>query len=109
MFSDVKSTHILSLSVPFFATSTWLASQVAILISRMKFAANNRLISSPIALRLGSEHCRMACCTGLTSLKTSSECSVNSLGTPGMSAGTHAKIFPVLTEEFDERAYLYDR
>ena len=77
----------------FLATRTGFAYQVAILISRMKFAANSQVISSPIALRLGSEYRRMACCTGLASLKTSSECSANSLGTPGMSAGTHAKIF----------------
>ena len=58
----------------------------------MNFAASNRVISSPITRRLGSEYRRMACCTGLASLKTSSACSANLQGIPGMSAGTHAKI-----------------
>ena len=77
----------------FLVTNTRFANQVAILISRMKFAASNRVTSSPIGLHHGSEYRRIACCTGLASLNTSSECSANSVGIPGMSAGAHAKIF----------------
>ena len=76
----------------FFGTSTVLASQVLSLISRMKSAASNLLISLPIASARGSDSLRMDYLTGLVSGKTLSACSANSLGTPGMSAGHQAKI-----------------
>src|SRR5664279_1603609 len=92
LFNEVKSMHMRRTSVFFFGTSTGLATQVACLISRMNLAARTRLISSPMAVCFGSENRRIDCLIGLASRYTSRECSANSLGMPGMSAGHQAKI-----------------
>src|SRR5664279_5646175 len=84
--------HMRRMLVFFFGTSTGLATQVACLISQMNLAARSRLISSPMAVRFGSENRRIDCLIGLASGYTSRECSANSLGMPSMSAGHQAKI-----------------
>ena len=76
----------------FFGTSTGLATQVAFLVSQMNLASSSLLTSSPMALRFGSEKWRNGCLIGLALGKIWRECSANSLGTPGMSAGHQAKI-----------------
>jgi spore coat protein U-like protein len=78
--------------VSFLGTITVLASHSLSLISLMKFASSSLLTSTPIASARGSDSRRMDCLTGLESGNTLSACSANSLGTPGMSAGHHAKI-----------------
>src|SRR5664279_5121335 len=85
--------HMRMMLVFFFGTSTGFATQVAFLISRMNLAARSRLISSPMALRFGSENRRIDCLIGLSSGYTLRECSANSLGMLGMSAGHQAKIY----------------
>jgi hypothetical protein len=45
-----------------------------------------------MASRLSSAKQRMCCHFGVALGSTLSECSINSLGTPGMSAGFHAKM-----------------
>src|SRR3954470_4297038 len=92
LFSDVKFTHIRRMSVSFFGTITVFASHSLYLISLMKSAASNLLISLPRASARGSDSLRMDFLTGLVSGKTLSACSANSLGTPGMSTGHQAKI-----------------
>ena len=89
----VKSTHMRRTSVFFFGTNTGLATHVAsVCNSLMNPASLSRLISDNIALRLGSEKCRKGCLIGLAIGSTLRGCSASSLGTPGMSAGHHAKI-----------------
>ena len=85
--------HTRKMFVFFFGTSTGFANQVEIFISRMKFAFRSRSISAPGANRSGSERRLVVCLTGFASLYTSSKCSANSLGIPGMSDGSHANIF----------------
>src|SRR5664279_5180922 len=92
LFNEVKSMHMRRMTVFFFGTSTGFATQVACFISRINLAARIRLISSPMALRFGSENRRINWLIGLASGYTSRECSANSLGMPGMSAGRQAKI-----------------
>ena len=84
--------HMQRMSVFFFRTSTGFANQVEILISRMKLALRSRSISAPTANRFGSESLRVVCLIGLEPGLICSECSANSLGIPGMSDGSHAKI-----------------
>src|SRR5664279_4792735 len=84
--------HMRRMLVFFFGMSTGFATQEACLISRINLAVRSRLISSPMALRFGSENRGIDCLIGLASGYTSTECSANSLGMPGMSAGHQAKI-----------------
>src|SRR3954464_6840682 len=93
MFVDrpVVDAHPQYVSV-FLGTRTGFAIQVAFFVSRMNCASNSRLISSPIALRLGSENRRNACFIGLVFGLMQSACSANSRGIPGMSAGHQTKI-----------------
>src|SRR5664279_4572186 len=84
--------HMRRMLVFFFGKSTGFATQVACLICRINLAARSRLISSPMALRFGLENRHIDCLIGLASGYTSRECSANSLGMPGMSAGHQAKI-----------------
>ena len=89
----VKSTHMRRTSVFFFGTNTGLATHVAsVYNSLMNPASLSRLISDNIALRLGSEKRRKGCLIGLANGSKLRGCSASSLGTPGMSAGHHAKI-----------------
>src|ERR1041384_5308926 len=81
-----------STSVSFLGTSTGLAIHVAFFVSRMNCASSNRLTSSPIALRLGSEKRLRACFTGFVFGLMCNACSANSRGIPGMSAGHQANI-----------------
>ena len=77
----------------FFGTSTGFATHVAsVCSSLMNFASLSRLISDSIALRFGSEKRRKGCRIGLARGSRLRGCSASSLGTPGMSAGHHAKI-----------------
>src|SRR6266567_6142977 len=81
-------------SVFFFGTKTGLATQVAsVCVSLINPASLSLFISANIALRFGSEKRRKGCFIGLARGSTFNECSASSLGTPGMSAGHHAKIF----------------
>src|SRR6266567_2768309 len=81
-------------SVFFFSTKTGFATQVAsVYISLINPASLSLLIPDSIALRFGSEKCLKGCMIGLANGSTLSECSASSLGTPGLSAGHHAKIF----------------
>ena len=90
----VKSTHMRRTFVFFFGTSTGLATHVASVCSSLiKPASLSRLISDSIALRFGSEKRRKGCLIGLAIGSKFRWCSASSLGTPGMSAGHHAKIF----------------
>ena len=50
------------------------------------------MISSPMAFLLSSVKRRSGCLTGLASGLTCNECSANSLGTPSMYLGDHAKM-----------------
>ena len=94
MLRHVKSTHMRRTIVCFFGTITGLATHVASVdISLMKPASLSRSISDNMALRLGSEKRRKGCFTGLARGSKLRWCSASSLGTPGMSAGHHAKIF----------------
>ena len=89
----VKSMHMRRTSVFFFGTSTGFATHVAsVCSSLMKFASLSRLISDSIVLRFGSEKRRKGCRIGLARGSRLRGCSASSLGTPGMSAGHHAKI-----------------
>src|SRR5664279_6289638 len=71
----------------FLRTRTGFVSQSGWYTSMMKPAASSRAISSPMALLLSSANRRRGCLTGFASGLTWSECSANSLGTPGMSLG----------------------
>ena len=78
----------------FFGTNTGFATHVAsVNISLIKPASLSRLISDNMALRFGSEKRRKGCLIGLANGSKFRWCSASSLGTPGMSAGHHAKIF----------------
>ena len=79
-------------SVFFFCTRTGFASQSGCRISLMNPAANSFVISFLIAAFLSGENRHSRCFTGLEPLLISIMCSVNSLGTPVMSAGFQAKI-----------------
>ena len=57
-----------------------------------KPASLSRSISDSMALRFGSEKRRKGCLIGLAIGSKFRWCSASSLGTPGMSAGHHAKI-----------------
>src|SRR4051812_11436651 len=58
----------------------------------MKPAASSRAISSPTTLLFSSDRRRRGCLTGFASDWTCNLCSANSVGTPGMSLGDHAKM-----------------
>ena len=58
----------------------------------MKPAARSRAISSPTTLLFSSDRRRRGCLTGFISDRTCNLCSANSVGTPGMSLGDHAKM-----------------
>ena len=78
----------------FFGTNTGFATHVASVCSSLiKPASRSRSISDSIALRFGSEKRRKGYLIGLASGSKFRWCSASSLGTPGMSAGHHAKIF----------------
>jgi hypothetical protein len=59
--------------------------------SLMNPAAISLWISSPMALRFSSSKRRRDCFMGRAPARISSECSVTSLGMPGMFEGLHAK------------------
>ena len=76
----------------FFKTRTGLASHSGKNTSMMKSAARSRAISSPTTLLFSSDKRRKGCLTGFASDRTCNLCSANSVGTPGMSLGDHAKM-----------------
>src|SRR5664279_5142097 len=101
----MKSIHMRRMSVFFFGTGTRFATQVACLISRMNLAARSRLISSPMAVCFGSENRHIDCLIGFVWIHLE-----RVLGEfPGYAwhvRWTPGEDFPVLMEEFDERAFL---
>jgi hypothetical protein len=79
------------------------------MIYRMNLASFNRWSSFDKALRFGSENRRGDCLTGLAPRYMLSVCLASSLVTPDMHVRwTPGKDLPVLTEELNERACLYD-
>jgi hypothetical protein len=58
----------------------------------MKLAASSLASSFLMASRLSSAKRRRCCRFGVALVSTLSECSIRFLGTPGMSAGFHAKM-----------------
>ena len=60
--------------------------------SIMKPAARSRAISSPTTLLFSSDRRRRGFLTGFALDRTCNLCSANSVGTPGMSLGDHAKM-----------------
>ena len=84
--------HIRSSSVFFFGTSTGFASQSGFNISLMNPAASNLVNSFLMAAFLSGANHRSFCLMGFEPLLISMVCSANSLGTPGISAGFHAKM-----------------
>jgi hypothetical protein len=83
--------HILHFP-PFFFTSTGLANHSRWNTSLMNLAAIGLWTSSSMALCFSSSKRRRCCFTGRAPAQMSSECSVTSLGMPGMSEGLHTKI-----------------
>src|SRR3954471_21703058 len=86
-----KSTQVLQ-DLSFFGTITGLANHSEWKISLMNPAASSLAISCPIAFLFSEEKCLRDSFTGLAFGSTRSLCSANSLGTPGISDGFHAKI-----------------
>src|SRR3954464_15193571 len=86
-----KSTQVLQ-DLSFFGTITGFANHSEWKISLMNPAANNLAISCPIAFLFSEEKRLRDSLTGRAFGSTRSLCSANSLGTPGMSDGFHAKI-----------------
>src|SRR3954471_19415502 len=86
MLVDWSVVDAHSSSMSFLGTSTGLAIQVDFFVSQMNWASSNRLTSSPIALRLGSEKRLRACFTGFVFGLMRRACSANSRGILGMSA-----------------------
>jgi hypothetical protein len=60
-----------------------------------------------MALRFSSSKRRMGCFTGRAPARMSSECSVTSLGMPGMSEGLHTKNSVFAPEKVDEHCFLF--
>src|ERR1041385_4593979 len=86
-----KSTQVLQ-DLSFFGTITGFANHSEWKISLMNPAANSLDISCPIAFLFSEENCRRDSFTGLAFGSSCNLCSANSLGTPGISAGFHAKM-----------------
>src|SRR3954469_20841556 len=86
-----KSTQVLQ-DLSFFGTITGLANHSEWKISLINPAASSLTTSSPIAFLFSEEKCHKDSFTGLAFGSIRSLCSANSLGTPGMSDGFHAKI-----------------
>jgi hypothetical protein len=82
--------HILHFPA-FFFTCTGLANHSGWNTSLMNPAAISLWTSSPMALCFSSSKRHRCCLTGQAPAQMSSECSVTSLGMPGMSEGLHAK------------------
>src|SRR3954467_8639132 len=76
----------------FFSTKTGFANHSGKNTSMIKPAARSRAISSPTTLLFSSDRRRKGCLTGFASDRTCNLCSANSVGTPGMSLGDHAKM-----------------
>src|SRR4051812_21057882 len=106
LFSDVKSTHIRMMSVSFLGTITVLASHSLYLISLMNSASSSLLTSTLMASARGSDNRQMDCLTGLSSGNTLSAFSANFPGNSWHVRRTPDEDFQVLTEEFDECAFL---
>src|SRR3954469_18541061 len=86
-----KSTQVLQV-LSFFSTITGFANHSEWKISLMNPTANNRATSCPIAFLFSEEKRLRDSFTGLAFRSTRNLCSANSLGTPGISDGVHAKI-----------------
>ena len=86
-----KSTQVLQ-DLSFFGTITGFANHSEWKISLMNPAANNLAISCPMAFLFSVEKRLRDSFTGRAFGSTRSLCSANSLGTPGMSDGFHAKM-----------------
>src|SRR4051812_27963979 len=86
-----KSTQVLQY-LCFFGTIKGFANHSEWKISLMNPAANNLAISCPMAFLFSEENRRRESFTGLAFGSTCNLCLANSLGTPGMSAGFHAKM-----------------
>src|SRR3954468_20926289 len=86
-----KSTQVLQ-DLSFFGTITGFANHSEWKISLMNPAANSLAISCPMVFLFSKENRRRDSFTGLAFGSTCNLCSANSLGTPGMSAGFHAKM-----------------
>src|SRR3954471_13075530 len=84
-----------STSVFFLGTSTGFAIHVSFLVSQMNWASSNRLTSSPIALRFGSEKRLRACFTGFVFGLIRRACSRICVVCQACQLGTR-KIFPTL-------------
>ena len=86
-----KLTQVLQ-DLSFFGTITGFANYSEWKISLMNPAASNLAISCPIAFLFSEEKRLRDSFTGLAFGSTRNLCSANSLGTPGMSDGFHAKM-----------------
>src|SRR3954462_3525706 len=86
-----KSTQVLQV-LSFFGTITGFANHSEWKISLMNPASNSLATSYPIAFLFSEEKRLRDSLTGLAFGSTFNLCSANSLGTPGMSDGFHAKI-----------------
>src|ERR1043165_777518 len=86
-----KSTQVLQ-DLSFFGTINGFANHSEWKISLMNPAASSLAISCPIAFLFSEEKRLRDSFTGLAFGSTRNLCSANSLGTPGMSDGFHAKI-----------------
>ena len=86
-----KSTQVLQ-DLSFFGTITGFSNHSEWKISLMNPATNSLAISCPMAFLFSEENHRRDSFTGLAFGSTCNLCSANSLGTPGISAGFHAKI-----------------
>src|ERR1041384_644141 len=92
-----KSTQVLQ-DLSFFGTITLFANHSERKISLMNPAASNLAISCPIAFLFSEEIRLRDSLTGRAFGSTRNLCSANSLGTPGMLDGFHAK-----TSQFSRR------
>src|SRR3954470_13587945 len=95
-----KSTQVLQ-DLSFFGTITGFANHSEWNISLMNPAASNLAISCPIAFLFSEENRLRDSFTGLAFGSTRNLCSTNTLGTPGMSDGFHAK-----TSQFSRRKWM---
>src|SRR3954462_7235084 len=86
-----KSTQVLQ-DLSLFGTITGFANHSEWKISLMNQAANSLAISCPMAFLFSEENRRRDSFTGLAFGSTCNLCSANSLGTPGISTGFHAKM-----------------
>src|ERR1041384_2059631 len=86
-----KSTQVLQ-NLSFFGTITGFPNHSEWKLSLMNPAASNLAISCPIAFLFSVEKRLRDSFTGRAFGSTRNLCSANSLGTPGMSDGFHAKM-----------------